>query len=117
MEGDPKFLASQVLPKFPYAGYADLIGLQGIRVDRPEDIGPAWDRALSSSVPTVLEMVTDPDVPPLPPHVSAKQAKAYFSALWHGDSDAGGTVLASIKEVWDSLLPGKGKGNGTGKGQ
>ena len=110
MEGDPKYEASQVLPKFPYAGYADLIGLRGIRVDRPEDIGPAWERALSSAVPTVLEVVTDPNVPPLPPHISAKQAKAYLSALWHGDPDAMGIVLSSIKEVWDGLFPGKGHG-------
>ena len=110
MEGDPKYEASQVLPKFPYAGYADLIGLQGIRVDRPEDIGSAWDRALSASVPTVLEVVTDPDVPPLPPHISAKQAKAYLSALWHRDPDAMGIVLSSIKEAWDGLFPGKGHG-------
>jgi pyruvate dehydrogenase (quinone) len=111
MEGDPKFQASQVLPKFPYAGYADLIGLQGIRVDRPEDLGPAWDRALSSRVPTLLEVVTDPDVPPLPPHISTKQAKAYMSALWHGDPDATGTVIASLKEAWDSIAPGKGAGD------
>lgn len=110
MEGDPKFEASQNLPKFPYASYADLIGLQEIRVDRPEDVGPAWDRALSSNVPTVLEVVADPNVPPLPPHVSAQQTKAYLSALLHGDADARRTVLASIKEVWDSLFPGKGPG-------
>ncbi|TFV88421.1 thiamine pyrophosphate-requiring protein [Oxalobacteraceae bacterium OM1] len=110
MEGDPKYQASQVLPKFPYAAYADLIGLQGIKVDRPEDIGPAWDRALSAGVPTVLEVVADPDVPPLPPHISTKEAKAYLSALWHGDPDATGTVIASMKEAWDSLFPGKGSG-------
>jgi len=105
MEGDPKYKASQVLPPVPYARYADLLGLQGIRVDRPENIGPAWDRALSSSVPTVLEMVTDPDVPPLPPHVSAKQTKAFLSALLHGDSDSLGIMLAAFKQEWDTLFP------------
>ena len=44
--GDPKFEASQELPDFPYAAYAESIGLKGIRVDRPEDVGPAWDAAL-----------------------------------------------------------------------
>ena len=33
-EGDPRFDASQALPTFPYAAYADLLGLTGIR-DRP----------------------------------------------------------------------------------
>ncbi len=105
MEGDPKFEGSQNLPDFPYAAYAELLGLQGIRVDTPEDIGDAWDRALSAKVPTVLEMVTDPDVPPLPPHVSVKQAKAYMSALIHGDPDSVGVVMSSAKEVWDGLFP------------
>ena len=111
MEGDPKFMASQVLPKFPYAAYADLIGLGGIRVDKPEDIAPAWERALSASVPTLLEMVTDPDVPPIPPHISAKQTKAYLSALWQRDPDALGIIKASAKEVWDGLFPPKASGS------
>src|SRR3954468_16836709 len=46
MEGDPRFRASQQLPAFPYAGYADLLGLRGIRVDAPADVGAAWDAAL-----------------------------------------------------------------------
>jgi pyruvate dehydrogenase (quinone) len=106
VEGDPKFVTSQSLPNFPYAAYADLLGLNGIRVDRPEDIGPAWERALSAKVPTVLEMITDPDVPPLPPHISVKQSKAYMSALLHGDPDSIGIIKASAKQIWDSWFPG-----------
>ncbi|HYD80285.1 MAG TPA: thiamine pyrophosphate-requiring protein [Paucimonas sp.] len=105
MQGDPKFEASQNVPDFPYAAYADLIGLHGIRVERPEDIGPAWDKALTAQVPTVVEMVTDPDVPPLPPHITGKQARAYFSALLHGDPDAIGIVIASAKDWWDGMFP------------
>ncbi len=105
MEGDPKFAASQDVPDFPYAGYADLIGLRGIRVKRAEDIGAAWDKALASDVPAVIEMVTDPDVPPLPPHISVKQAKAYMSALVHRDPDSVDIVMSSFKEVWDGLFP------------
>ena len=105
MQGDPKFEASQNVPDFPYAAYADLLGLQGLRVERPEDIGKAWDHALAARVPTVLEMVTDPDVPPLPPNITAKQAKAYFSALLQRDPDAIGIVIASAKEWWDGMFP------------
>jgi len=103
MEGDPKFAVSQDLPAFGYAAFAQLLGLQGVRVDRPDAIGPALDQALASSVPTVLEMVTDPDVPPLPPHISAKQARAYISAMLHGDTDAGGTLRAAFRQVWATL--------------
>jgi pyruvate dehydrogenase (quinone) len=105
MEGYPKFEASQDVPDFDYAGYAELIGLRGIRVDRPDAIGGAWESAFSADRPTVLDVITDPDVPPMPPHVSAKQVKAYMSALLKGDVDALGIVKASMKEAWASLVP------------
>ena len=105
MEGDPKFSGSQDIPPFPYAEYARILGLNGIRVDRPEAIGQAWDEALMSEQPTVLEMVTDPNVPPLPPHVSYKQTKDYLAALIKGDVDASAIIRASAKEVWDGLFP------------
>jgi pyruvate dehydrogenase (quinone) len=100
--GDPKFEASQVLPDFPYARYAEMLGLGGIRVDSPDAIGPAWDRAFAADRPTVLEMVTDAAVPPLPPDVSLSQAKAYFSALWKGDPEAMRTLKAVMREYWAS---------------
>jgi len=66
-ESEPRFPASQEIPDFPYAGYAELLGLTGIRVDSPEQLAGAWDRALAADRPTVIEVLTDPDVPLLPP--------------------------------------------------
>jgi len=100
MEGDPKYSASQDVADFPYARYAELLGLEGLRVERPEDVGPAWERALAATRPMVLEMVTDPNVPPLPPHITMKQAKAYLEALIKGDPDAIEIVKASAKQMW-----------------
>jgi pyruvate dehydrogenase (quinone) len=105
LAGDPKFEDSQVLPDFPYAEYARLIGLGGIRVERPQDIAPAWERALAADRPTVVEMVTDPNVPPLPPHLTFEQAKAYLSALIKRDPDSLRMVTASAKEWWDGVRP------------
>ena len=105
LAGDPKFEDSQLLPDFPYAEYARLIGLGGIRVERPQDIGPAWERALAAERPTLLEMVTDPNVPPLPPHITFEQAKAYLSALIKRDPDSLRMVTASAKEWWDGVRP------------
>lgn len=106
--GDPKFEDSQVLPRFPYADYARLLGLNGFRVDRPDRIGAAWDEALSADRPTLLEMVTDPNVPPLPPHVTRKQVKDYVSALVDNDPQALDVIIASAKEWWDGMFPPKG---------
>lgn len=97
--GDPKYVASQDVPDFPYARYAELIGLRGICVDRPEDLGNAWDKALAADRPMVLEVYTDPDIPPLPPHITFKQAKAYISAILHGDTDSAGIIKESAKQI------------------
>jgi len=75
MAGVPKFEASQDIPDFPYAHYAESLGLKGIRVDRPDDLGRAWDDALAANRPCVLEAITDPDGPPLPPHITLADAR------------------------------------------
>jgi pyruvate dehydrogenase (quinone) len=100
MAGDPKFDASQQLPDFPYAGYAESIGLKGIRVDKPERIAAAWDEALTADRPCVLEFITDPEVPPLPPHITLEQAKA-FSQSAVRDPARSAMIRQSIKELFD----------------
>ncbi|MGE5117669.1 MAG: thiamine pyrophosphate-dependent enzyme, partial [Betaproteobacteria bacterium] len=70
--------------EFPYAAYAELIGLRGIRVDHPQGVGPAWAAALGSDMPTLVEMVTDPRVPPLPPHASPEQLRTWRDAILSG---------------------------------
>ncbi|MGZ4960139.1 MAG: thiamine pyrophosphate-requiring protein [Methylomonas sp.] len=100
MEGDPKFEASQDVPDFPYARFAELSGLLGIRVDQPEQLGNAWDRALSADRPAILEVYVDPDVPPLPPHITFKQARAYASAILQGDPDSIDIIKASMKQIF-----------------
>lgn len=100
LEGDPKFEASQDLPNFPYARFAELIGLQGFYIDQPEQLADAWDHALSADRPVVLEVYTDPDVPPLPPHITFDQARAYTSAILQGDSDSAAIIKASFKQLF-----------------
>jgi pyruvate dehydrogenase (quinone) len=107
MEGDPKFNASQQIPDVPYHRFAELIGLRGIFVDTPQRLGAAWEEALACECPVVLEVKTDPNVPPLPPHITLAQAKAFTSALLKGDPDEGGVLVSTAKEVLSSVLPGQ----------
>ena len=104
MSGDPKYEASQDLPDFPFARYAELLGLRGIRIDNPKDIGPAWDEALSSDRPVVYEAYTDPNVPTLPPHITFKMAAAYWSALSKGDPEEEGIIKQTIKDAAATIL-------------
>jgi pyruvate dehydrogenase (quinone) len=97
MNGNPRLEASQQLPDFDYAGYARLLGLHGIRVERPEDVGPAWDEALAAAGPAVIDVLTDPEVPPLPPHVRFEQAKGFASAVRHGDPARRQIVAQALK--------------------
>jgi pyruvate dehydrogenase (quinone) len=106
MEGAPKFEASQNLPDVDYAAFARSLGLQGINVDKPEDVGPAWDAALSADRPTLLDIRTDPDVPPIPPHATFEQVKSTASAILHGDADSAGFIKQGLKQKVQQYLPG-----------
>ena len=104
MQGDPKFEASQDLPDVPYARYAELLGLKGIRVDDPDQVGAAWDQALGADRPVVLEAITDPNVPPLPPHISLEQARAMLSALAKGDVDRRGVIRQTLRDKVEEFI-------------
>jgi pyruvate dehydrogenase (quinone) len=105
--GDIKFEASQDLPDVPYARYAESIGLSGIRVERPDQIAEAWDRAFRTDRPVVFEAITDPDVPTLPPHITLEQAKNFSESLLRGDPNEGGIIKQAVKGMMDGILPHK----------
>jgi pyruvate dehydrogenase (quinone) len=106
MEGDPKYEASQVLPDFPYARYAELLGFKGIRVDSPDAVGAAWDEALAADRPVLVEAITDPEVPPLPPHITLEEARNFMRALRH-DPDRGAAIKESFRQKVEELIPGR----------
>ncbi|WP_334656858.1 thiamine pyrophosphate-requiring protein [Sphingomonas panaciterrae] len=106
MEGNPKFEATQQVPDVPYHKFAELIGLEGIFCDDPDQVGAAWDRALAARRPVVLEMKTDPNVPPLPPHITLDQAKAFTSLMAKGDPEQGSMLKNTARQVLAGILPG-----------
>lgn len=106
MEGMPKFEETQRLPDFPYHRFAELAGLRGLFVDDPAQVGPALDQALASDRPVVLEIRTDPNVPPLPPHTQLGQAAQFASALLH-DPDKGQVILDTARQVMSAVLPSR----------
>jgi pyruvate dehydrogenase (quinone) len=97
MSGDPKLEASQDLPDFRYADYARLLGLHAVRVDRPGDVGAAWDECLAAGKPAVLEAITDPEVPPLPPHIRFEQATGLAKAIAGHDPNAREMIAQAVK--------------------
>ena len=107
MSGDPKFDASQQLPDVRYSQYAEQLGLKGIFVDDPDRVAASWEDALAADRPVVLEAKVDPEVPPLPPHITLKQAKAFTSTLLTGDPREGSIIAQTAKELIADLLPGR----------
>ena len=105
MEGSPKFTESQRLPDVDFAAFAASLGLQAISIDQPGQLGPAWDRALTADRPTVLDVRTDPNIPPIPPHATFEQAKDAAEAMLKGDEDRWGIIKEGVKTKVQEFLP------------
>ncbi len=104
--GAPKFEESQVLPDVSYADFARSVGLGGITVRSPGDLGEAWDVALHADRPTVLDVYCDPNIPPIPPHATTEQIKAVTESILRGDPDAWDMVTKGLRTKVTEILPG-----------
>ncbi|SCZ63356.1 thiamine pyrophosphate-requiring protein [Thiohalomonas denitrificans] len=107
LAGDPKNPATQDIPEFAYAAYAELIGFKGIRVEKPEELAAAFDEALAADRPALVDVRCDPQVPPLPPHIRFDQAKKYMTAILHGDPETAGIIRKSARDFMDDVFPRK----------
>ncbi|MBF4762674.1 thiamine pyrophosphate-requiring protein [Nocardioides islandensis] len=105
MEGSPKFAESQILPDVDFAAFASSLGLQAITVTSPDDVAPAWERALAADRPTVIDFHTDPDVPPIPPHATFEQMKDAAEAMLKGDENRWGIIKEGLKTKAQEFLP------------
>ena len=104
LAGNPKYEVSQYVPEFPYASYAESLGLRGVKVDHPDQIAPAWDEALRADRPVLYEAVTDPEVPTLPPHITFEQASNFVKSVLKGDPERGRVLKGAFQQAWDSLV-------------
>ncbi|MFD3654499.1 thiamine pyrophosphate-requiring protein [Streptomyces sp. NPDC058620] len=114
MTGAPQFLPSQALPDVRYADFARSIGLDGVRVEKPDEVEPAWQRALGADRPFVIDFRTDPAVPPIPPHADLDQIEAAALSVLKGDSDRGAVLRQGIKAKVQEMLPGHRRDAGAG---
>jgi pyruvate dehydrogenase (quinone) len=104
MEGNPKFNASQNIPNFAYAEFGEMLGFKGIFVDSPNRLASAWQDALASDRPVIIEVKTDPEIVPLPPHLTLKQARGFMASIVKGDEGAGHVISETAKQVVDGLF-------------
>jgi pyruvate dehydrogenase (quinone) len=109
MQSDPKFEATQTIPNVPYHKFAELIGLKGLYVDDPERMGEAWDEALRAGMPVVLEVKTDPEVPPLPSHISFENAVNFMKTVVKGDPEERSLLADTARQLLGALIPSRSK--------
>jgi pyruvate dehydrogenase (quinone) len=107
LAGDSMYPATQRIPDFPAARYAELVGLHGVKVERPDDLADAWSEVFSAGRPAVLEAVVDPEVPPLPPNITGEQMKKMARAMVKGDPEAVGVMEKSLRMKIEEFLPGR----------
>jgi pyruvate dehydrogenase (quinone) len=107
LEGDPKNPATQEIPDVHYADFARMIGLDGVRIESPDAIDAAWEEAFQADRPFVIDAVTDPEVPPLPPHITVEQARHFISAVRGGDPHSRALITESFKQKILEFLPGR----------
>ncbi|MEH0548138.1 thiamine pyrophosphate-requiring protein [Streptomyces sp. B21-105] len=112
-EGAPSFLPAQQLPDVPYARFASSLGMTAVRVERPEDVPAAWRAALEADGPAVVEFLTDPAVPPLPPHTTWERLEATAASILAGDADRGAMIRQGFKAKVQEFLPGREQGGDT----
>jgi pyruvate dehydrogenase (quinone) len=96
LAGDPKFTGSQQIPSIPYHEYAELVGLMGLYCESDSEMGDIWAEALKADRPCVLEVKTDPEIPPLPPHIRVDQAEEMAMAMVKGDPERTGVMKKSL---------------------
>jgi pyruvate dehydrogenase (quinone) len=107
MGGAPKFVESQRLPDVSYADFARGLGFEAFTVTSPDELGPAWERALAAERPAVLDVHCDPEVPPIPPHATFEQAESVVQAVLKGDPDALHLAVQGAKTKLREMLPGR----------
>jgi pyruvate dehydrogenase (quinone) len=103
MEGNPRYPATQDIPRVPYARFAEMIGLGGVTVDDPEALRGAWRAALAADRPVVIEVMTDPDIAPFPPHLTLAQAKGLISAMAKGDRGMASVIMDTASQLIGDL--------------
>jgi pyruvate dehydrogenase (quinone) len=110
LTGDPKYPGTQWIPDFPHARFAELVGFKGISCEDPDSLGAAWDEALATNGPVLLEVRVDPEIPPLPPHIRWEQAEKMAKAMAKGDPELVGVMRKSLRgklQEFKESLPGR----------
>jgi pyruvate dehydrogenase (quinone)/pyruvate oxidase len=99
--GNPEFGCD--LTPIDFAAFARACGAKGYTIHDAGQCGDVLDEALRADGPAVIEAVIDPNEPPMPPKVTARQAAHFAESLAKGTPDRrkiiGGLLEDKIREL------------------
>ncbi|MGB8507493.1 MAG: thiamine pyrophosphate-dependent enzyme [Pyrinomonadaceae bacterium] len=100
--GNPEYGCD--LHSINFALYAEACGGVGFTVERPEEIRPALERAIASGRPALVEVLVDPNEPPMPSKIAAWQAAHFAEALAKGTPGGGRIALTLFRDKLNELF-------------
>jgi pyruvate dehydrogenase (quinone)/pyruvate oxidase len=71
-------------PAMDFARWAESCGGRGIRVEKPGDLEPAIREAFEYDGPALVDVMVNPDEPPMPPKVQYDKAKGFMASFLKG---------------------------------
>jgi pyruvate dehydrogenase (quinone) len=100
--GNPEYECD--LTPIQFADFARACGGAGFTIDDPSECGDILDRALATPGPAIIEAIVDPNEPPMPPKVTAKQAAHFAESLARGTPDRRKIVETVMEDKVRELL-------------
>jgi pyruvate dehydrogenase (quinone) len=90
-------------PSGDFAAWAKGCGGHGVRVTEPGDLRSALTEALAFDGPSLVDVVVDPDEPPLPGKVGYDQAKKFATAWLRGQPHKASIATTLFKDKISQL--------------
>jgi pyruvate dehydrogenase (quinone)/pyruvate oxidase len=100
--GNPEYEVE--LQPIDFAKYAEACGGAGFTVEKPDDLQPTFQRALAAGKPAVVQVVVDPNEPPMPPKVELKQAEHFAEALMRGQPNGSRIALTLFRDKLSEVI-------------
>jgi pyruvate dehydrogenase (quinone)/pyruvate oxidase len=100
--GHPEYVCD--LQPIDFAAVAQGFGLTAFRIDDPAKCADTLRTALATPGPVLVEATVDPNEPPLPPTIEAKQALHFAEAMARGTPDAGKILRTVLSDKIRELI-------------
>jgi pyruvate dehydrogenase (quinone)/pyruvate oxidase len=100
--GNPEYVCE--LQPIDFATVAQGFGLAAFRIDNPKACAETLRAALAVPGPALIEAIVDPNEPPLPPKIEARQALNFAEALAKGTPQGGKIVRTVLSDKVRELV-------------